>query len=121
MYIIIGGSSFIGVHTAEEFLTQGCEILVTGRNNKYREYYEERGVSYLNLDLSRDEDFQQLPQHGVDGVILLAGLLPANAPVNLDIDETISGYKEQSSEIKLSFTYLAYSLKYITLPYLSPN
>lgn len=94
MYIIIGGSSFIGVHTAEEFLTQGCEILVTGRNNKYREYYEERGVSYLNLDLSGDEDFQQLPQHGVDGVILLAGLLPANAPVNLDIDENAADYFE---------------------------
>ena len=94
MYIIIGGSSFIGVHTAEEFLTQGCEILVTGRNNKYREYYEERGASYLNLDLSRDEDFQQLPQQGVDGVILLAGLLPANAPVNLDIDENAADYFE---------------------------
>ena len=53
MYVIIGGSSFIGVHTAEEFLKQGSEILVTGRNDKYREYYEERGVSYLNLDLSR--------------------------------------------------------------------
>lgn len=31
MYIIIGASSFIGVYTADEFLKQGCEIIVTGR------------------------------------------------------------------------------------------
>lgn len=31
MYIIIGASSFIGVYTANEFLKQGCEIIVTGR------------------------------------------------------------------------------------------
>ena len=34
MYIIIGASSFIGVHTVEEFLKQGCEVLVTGRDRK---------------------------------------------------------------------------------------
>ena len=46
MYIIIGASSFIGVHTVEEFLKQGCEVLVTGRNNKFRSYYENRKVQF---------------------------------------------------------------------------
>lgn len=94
MYIIIGASSFIGVHTAEEFLKQGCEILVTGRNDKFRDYYEAKGVQYLNLDLSKDEDFEQLPKENVQGVILLSGLLPANVPVNLDEDENAIDYFE---------------------------
>ena len=38
MYIIIGASSFIGVYTVDEFLEQGCEVIVTGRNNKFREH-----------------------------------------------------------------------------------
>lgn len=92
MVIIIGASSFIGVHTVEEFRKQGCEVLVTGRNNKFRSYYEELGIKYLNLDLTCEEDFKKLPLEDVEGVILLAGLLPANEPVNLDEKENAKDY-----------------------------
>lgn len=92
MYIIIGASSFIGVYTVDELLKQGCQVLVTGRNNKFREHYEALGVQYQNLDLTQPEDFDKLPKTGVDGVILLSGLLPANAQVNLDIEENAAEY-----------------------------
>lgn len=78
MFIIIGASSFIGVYTVDEFLKHDCEVLVTGRNNKFKEHYDALGVSYVNLDLTNAQDFDQLPSEGVDGVILLSGLLPAN-------------------------------------------
>lgn len=92
MVIIIGASSFIGVHTVDEFVKQGCEVLVTGRNDKFREHYEAMGVRYENLDLNNPEDFEKLPKDDVEGVILLAGLLPANAQVNLDEDENAADY-----------------------------
>lgn len=92
MYIIIGASSFIGVYTVDEFLKQGEEIIVTGRNNKFKEHYDELGVQYVNLDLTNKKDFEQLPKDGVDGVILLSGLLPANAEVDLDEDENADEY-----------------------------
>lgn len=92
MYIIIGASSFIGVYTVDEFLKQGEKIIVTGRNNKFKEHYDEIGVQYINLNLTNKEDFEQLPKEGVDGVILLSGLLPANAQVNLDEDENADEY-----------------------------
>lgn len=92
MYIIIGASSFIGVYTVDEFLKQGQKVIVTGRENKFREHYEKLGVSYINLDLTNKEDFEKLPKEGVEGVILLAGLLPANAKVNLDQDENADDY-----------------------------
>lgn len=94
MYIIIGASSFIGVYTAEEFLNQGCEIAVTGRHNKFREYYENKGVKFFNLDLCNDDDFEKLPRENIEGIILLAGLLPANAEVNLDEEENAADYFE---------------------------
>ena len=37
-------------------------------------------------------DFDKLPTENVEGVILLGGLLPANAPVNLDADENADEY-----------------------------
>lgn len=92
MYIVIGASSFIGVYTVEEFLKQGCEVLVTGRNNKFKEHYDKLGVPYVNLDLANKADFDNLPTTGVEGVILLGGLLPANAQVNLDEDENAADY-----------------------------
>lgn len=92
MYIIIGASSFIGVYTVDEFLKQGCEVIVTGRNNKFKEHYDKLGVKYVNLDLANESDFEQLPKEGVEGIILLSGLLPANEEVNLDEDENAADY-----------------------------
>lgn len=92
MYIIIGASSFIGVYTVEEFLEKGCKVLVTGRNNKFKKHYDQLGVKYINLDLTNKDDFEQLPKKGVEGVILLGGLLPANVTVNLGEDENADDY-----------------------------
>ena len=92
MIIVIGATSFIGVHTVTELIDQGCEVIVTGRNNRFKEYYDNLGVDYINLDLSNEADFEQLPKKGVEGIILLAGLLPANVPVNLDYDENAADY-----------------------------
>lgn len=77
MIIVIGATSFIGVHTVTELVNQGCEVLVTGRKDRFKEHYEALGVKYVNLDLDKEEDFNQLPTQNVEGVILLAGLLPA--------------------------------------------
>ena len=92
MIIVIGATSFIGVHTVTELVNQGCEVLVTGRKNRFKEHYDALGVEYVNLDLNNEADFEKLPKTGVEGVILLAGLLPANAPVNLDEDENAADY-----------------------------
>ena len=67
-------------------------MVVTGRNNKFKAHDEKLGVKYVNLDLNNVDDFNQLPTKEVEGVILLAGLLPANAPVNLDEDENAADY-----------------------------
>lgn len=94
MYIIIGASSFIGVYTVDEFLKQGCEVVVTGRKNKFKAHYDSLGVEYINLDLTCKKDFEYLPKDGVEGVILLGGLLPANAEVDLDKEENAADYFE---------------------------
>lgn len=78
MYLIIGATSFIGVYVVEELLKHDCSVAVTGRHNKFREYYEQKNIKYYNVDLTREDDFKQLPTDGINGVVLLGGLLPAN-------------------------------------------
>lgn len=92
MILLIGATSFIGVHTVAELLNQGCTVTVTGRKNRFKEYYDSIGVNYINLDICNKDDFDKLPIKDVEGVILLAGLLPANVDVNLDKDENAYDY-----------------------------
>jgi len=42
--------------------------------------------------LQNEQDFEKLPTEEIEGVILLAGLLPANAQVNLDVEENAADY-----------------------------
>lgn len=92
MILIIGASSFIGVHTVSELLSHKCKVAVTGRNGKFKSHYDKLGVPYYELDLPNKTDFERLPKEGVEGIILLAGLLPANAEVDLDKDENAADY-----------------------------
>jgi len=92
MIIVIGASSFIGVYTINALLEQGYKVLATGRKDGFRDYYKKLGVDYVNLNICDKESFDSLPKKGVEGVILLAALLPANSPVNLDVSENAADY-----------------------------
>lgn len=92
MILVIGATSFIGVYTVDELLKENKEVIVAGRNNKMKEYYKNLGVEYINFDLSCEEDYEKLPQKNIDAVILLAGLLPANANVDINNDDNAFEY-----------------------------
>jgi UDP-glucose 4-epimerase len=90
--ILIGGSSFIGVYTAAAFAEAGNEVVATGRTDKVKPFYDSLGISYIKLDLEQAGDFDRLPTSNVEGVVLLAGLLPANATVDLIDQENADEY-----------------------------
>ena len=106
MFVMIGASSFIGVYTATYFIEHGEKIIVTGRNNKFREYYENIGAEYINLDLTHRSDFDKLPAEGVDGVILISGALPASENADLEKDENADLY------INVNVLGTCYALEY---------
>lgn len=92
MYIIIGATGFIGLYTIERLVGDGFEVIGTGRNEKIKSMVEERGANYVSLDMTKPEDFEKLPKENVDGVILLGGLLPANAATDITKDENAADY-----------------------------
>ena len=92
MFVIIGASSFIGVYTATFFWEQGERVLVTGRNDRFKEYYDKLGVEYVNLDLTQESDFRKLPTKGVEGVVLISGALPASETADLNERENADKY-----------------------------
>ena len=106
MFVIIGASSFIGVYTATYFIEHGEKVVVTGRNNKFKDYYDELGAEYVNLDLTNQEDFEKLPKEGVEGVILISGALPASENADLKEKENADQY------VKVNVLGTCYALEY---------
>lgn len=92
MIIVMGATGFIGMYTVEYMLSQGKQVLATGRNEELGKKLVEMGAQYQTLDIAKPEDFEKLPTEGVEGVVLLAGLLPANAKVDLTQDENAADY-----------------------------
>lgn len=90
--VIIGATGFIGLYTAEAFLKEGNRVVATGRNDLVGEKLIKMGAEYIHLDITSPEDFEQLPIQDVKGVILLAGLLPANAKADLQNEENSADY-----------------------------
>lgn len=94
MIIVIGATGFIGMYTVEQLLSEGKKVIATGRNVKLGSVLQKMGADFLELDITNKADFDKLPTEDVEGVILLAGLLPANARVDLTKDENAADYFE---------------------------
>lgn len=94
MIIVIGATGFVGMYTVEHLIDSGKKVIATGRNRKLGEKLEQMGAEFVTLDITNRDDFEKLPKDGVEGVILLAGLLPANAKVDITKDENAADYFE---------------------------
>ena len=92
MVVVIGATSFIGMYTVDELISNGIDVIATGRNERLKPALEKLGATFVSLDITKPRDFDRLPSSGVDGVILLAGLLPANATADLKDTENAADY-----------------------------
>ena len=78
MILVTGAYGFIGVYLIDELLSQGHQVLATGHRDAAARYFKQRAIPYMNLDITQEEAFNNLPEQGIDAAIHLAGLLPAN-------------------------------------------
>lgn len=93
MILVLGATSFIGMYTVEKLINSGYDVVATGNKNKVAgEYLKNIGAKFIQFDLTNPADIKKLPRNGVEAVILLSALLPANAKVNLDLDENADDY-----------------------------
>lgn len=76
-YLVVGGSSFIGVYAVAELLARGHEVVATGRNERFAEHYSRLGVDYIQVDICDPGSFARLAGK-FDGVVSLAARMPAN-------------------------------------------
>ena len=76
--LVFGASGFIATYLIDELLNQGCKVTATDISDVGREYYENKDVRYINVDITKKSDFEALDKSKYDAVIHLAACQPAN-------------------------------------------
>lgn len=78
--IILGSTGHVGsymtLYAKDYFADNGFEIIASGRR-KEANCFAEIGVQYISVDMTKAEDFNNLPQEDVYAVIHLAAEIPA--------------------------------------------
>ena len=79
MIMVTGASGFIGRYLVDRLIKDGIEVLATGRSEKGKGYYKRVDIPFIQVDITKEEDFDKLPKEGVDAVVHLAALLSIDA------------------------------------------
>lgn len=75
MIIVTGATGFIGTYLVDQLVKEGIEVLAVGKSKTGEAYYKSRGIPFMQLDITTEEDFDKLPKEGVEAVVHLAALL----------------------------------------------
>jgi UDP-glucose 4-epimerase len=76
--LVFGASGFIATYVIDELLNQGCKVTATDISDIGREYYKNKDVRYVNVDITKKSNFEALDKRQYDAVIHLAACQPAN-------------------------------------------
>ena len=60
--VVIGGTSDIGLATAERFIDAGAKVVIAGRKDVGQEIAEEIGATFCRTDVSKEERKKLLTQ-----------------------------------------------------------
>ena len=92
--MVFGATGTLGTYFVDHLVEQGYNIWAIGRRNVNAVYYSNKGVKCAKVDITKKEDFNQLPQSGIDSVVLISGAMPSRMEgykPQLYIDVNISG------------------------------
>ncbi len=76
--LVFGASGFIATYLIDELLKHGHNVTATDISDVGREYYKDKNVNYVYVDITKKSDFKVLDKSKYDAVVHLAACQPAN-------------------------------------------
>lgn len=76
--MVFGAAGFIGTYLIDELLKHNFQVLAFDISEAGRTYYEHQGIPFDLIDVTNKPDIEKLPSKGIDAVINLACVQPAN-------------------------------------------
>ncbi|MEN6461785.1 MAG: NAD(P)-dependent oxidoreductase [Syntrophomonas sp.] len=78
MIIVFGAAGFIGTYLIDQLIKEDYCVIAADISESGASYYEELGIPYYYVNITDKINFNKLPSEGIEAVINLACVQPAN-------------------------------------------
>jgi len=78
MIVLFGAAGFIGTYLTDQLTRDGHRVIASDVSELGEAYYRKQGIPFHRVDITRRGDFEGLPTEGIDAVVHLACVQPAN-------------------------------------------
>jgi len=78
MIIVLGADGFIGTYLVDQLIRDGFNVLATDISRIGGRLHKKQKIPFIRLDITKEKQFDKLPQKGVDALVHLACVQPAN-------------------------------------------
>lgn len=78
MIIVFGAAGFIGTYLIDQLIKENYRVVAADISKSGGLYYEKMGIPYYFIDIIDKNSFDKLPKEGIEAVINLACVQPAN-------------------------------------------
>lgn len=91
MIVVFGATGFIGFYLVKQLSENGFNVLAVDRGGaEEAKYFKNKGIPFVQMDITKRDEFNKLPTERIDAVVNLACLQPANTRIeNYDPREYI--------------------------------
>lgn len=76
--LVFGAAGFMGTYLIDELIKNNYQLIASDISNIGKDYYQELGIPFIQLDITKKADFEKLEKYPYDAVIHLAATQPAN-------------------------------------------
>ncbi len=80
--LVLGATGNLGAYSAVALKNAGFDVIAAGRRESDNQFFEEQGIEYISLDITKAEDFDSLLDKDIDIVADFAGELPSRCAFN---------------------------------------
>jgi len=79
MIIVTGATGFIGFYLVNQLVKDGFDILAIDKGGvEEAGYFKKKNIPFIQMDITKEADFGKLPSEGIDAIVNLACMQPAN-------------------------------------------
>ena len=80
--LVLGATGNLGAYSALALKEAGFNVIACGKRASDNGFFEEKGIPYFSVDITRKEDFDQVKDLGIKIVADFAGELPSRCTFN---------------------------------------
>jgi len=78
LIIVFGAAGFIGTYLIDRLINENYSVAAADLDESGILYYQKQGIPFYNIDITDKASFDKLPIEGIEAVINLACVQPAN-------------------------------------------